>query len=221
MEKLTIHYIPIEDVTPYSGNPRSHSGEQINALVKSMQTLDVRKPIEVDEKYVIICGHARYEAFQQMELEEIPVIIHEDLSEAQKKLYRVKDNELALMSEWDYSLLNVELEDIRIELPEVDVVDLALEVSNHLDGLQLDDWEAAEEEPEEGELPIDDEEDSELGDDGRDTIIVIGEYKIPIGYETFEVWMEDLRQESGFGKQEVIDELLRRLGLEHHDVKVS
>ncbi len=112
--KLNILYIPTSDIIPYKNNPRRHSREQIESIKQSVEKLGNRKPIEIDENNVIICGHGRYEAYKALGMESVPVIIHSDLTESEKKQYRIADNELALKSEWDVEILKIEMADIDI-----------------------------------------------------------------------------------------------------------
>lgn len=114
--KLEIKYIPIESIKPYENNPKIHSREQIEAIKESVNKLGNRKPIEIDENNIIICGHGRLEAYQIIGLKEVPVIIHSDMTENQKKAYRIADNELASRSEWDFKALNIEIKDLDFEI---------------------------------------------------------------------------------------------------------
>lgn len=108
-KKLEIIYIDIEDIKPYEKNPRIHSSGQIEKLKKIIKTLKIRKPIEVDENNIILCGHARYTAFKQLKIKKIPCIIHSDLSEQEKKTYRIIDNQISDESIWDKNILSEEI----------------------------------------------------------------------------------------------------------------
>lgn len=126
--ELDIKYIPIENIKPYENNPRRHSREQIEAIKESVSKLGNRKPIELDENNIIICGHGRLEAYKMIGLKEVPVIIHSDMTEDQKKAYRIADNELALRSEWDFEALNIELKDLDFSfINDLKIKDILLE----------------------------------------------------------------------------------------------
>jgi len=109
---LKIILKPINDIITYQNNPRMHSRDQISAIKKSVEILGNRKPIEIDENNVIIAGHGRLEAYKELEMKEVPVIIHSDMTEDEKKAYRIADNEIALKSNWDFELLALEIESI-------------------------------------------------------------------------------------------------------------
>jgi len=63
----------------------------------------------VDGDGVIVCGHTRFKAAQQLELTKVPVHIAKDLTPEQVRAYRLADNRTAELAQWDRSLLEVEL----------------------------------------------------------------------------------------------------------------
>lgn len=120
---------PLARVKPYERNPRTHSDEQINLIAASMREDGVIAPIMVDEKDEILYGHGRRLAALKCGFETYPVIVARGYSEAQKKAIRIKDNQLALLAEWDSELMKLELGDLRLAdyelgrlgLPELDL----------------------------------------------------------------------------------------------------
>ena len=109
--QLIIEKRNINDIKPYENNPRIND-KAVEAVAKSLQEFGFRQPIVVDTNGVIICGHTRWQAAQQMELTEVPVHVADDLSAEQIKAYRLADNKTAELSEWDYDLLPVEISDL-------------------------------------------------------------------------------------------------------------
>ena len=69
-------------------------------------------PIVIDKNGVIVAGHTRYKASKKLGLEEVPCIVADDLNEEQIKAFRLADNKVAEKSEWNFDLLDEELEDI-------------------------------------------------------------------------------------------------------------
>ena len=63
----------------------------------------------MDTKAGIIAGHGRLLAARKLGLTEVPVIVLDHLSEAQKRAYIIADNQLALNAGWDDDLLRVEI----------------------------------------------------------------------------------------------------------------
>ena len=70
-------------------------------------------PVLIDEKNNIIAGHARVEAARRLGMAEVPCIVLDGLTEAQKKAYLLADNKLALNAGWNEELLRAELLDLK------------------------------------------------------------------------------------------------------------
>lgn len=102
----------LEDIHPYENNPRIND-DAVAAVVASIREFGFRQPIVVDEDGVIIVGHTRFKAAQQLGLEKVPVHVAKDLTPAQIKAYRIADNQTATLAEWDYELLPIELADLQ------------------------------------------------------------------------------------------------------------
>lgn len=62
---------------------------------------------------VIICGHTRRMAALMLGLDEVPVIVADDLTDEQIRAYRLADNRVAELAEWDEQLLKEELAKIK------------------------------------------------------------------------------------------------------------
>lgn len=66
----------------------------------------------MDKDNVIIVGHTRYLAAQELGLTEAPVIVAGNLSDEQAKAYRLADNKTGELAGWDFEKLALELEQI-------------------------------------------------------------------------------------------------------------
>ena len=99
----------IERLIPWAKNPRTHSDAQVAQIAGSIEEFGFNNPILVDTKAGIIAGHGRLLAAQKLGLEEVPVIVLDHLSEAQKRAYIIADNQLALNAGWNEDLLREEL----------------------------------------------------------------------------------------------------------------
>src|SRR5258706_4919315 len=111
----------IDKLIPFARNPRTHSDAQIAQIAASIAEFGFNNPILVDTKAGIIAGHGRLLAARKLQLTEVPVIVLDHLTDAQKRAYVVADNRLALNAGWDEELLRVELaalqnEDFNLEL---------------------------------------------------------------------------------------------------------
>lgn len=100
---------PPEKLVPFDRNPRTHSPAQVAQIAASITEFGFNNPILVDSKAGIIAGHGRLLAAQKLQLKDVPVIVLDHLSEAQKRAYVVADNQIALNAGWDDQLLSAEL----------------------------------------------------------------------------------------------------------------
>lgn len=105
---MTIELRPIDQIKPYPGNPRVNDAA-VDGVAASLREFGFRQPIVVDGDGVIIVGHTRYKAAQKLGLQQVPVHVATDLTEAQVKAYRIADNATNELAEWNYDLLPIEL----------------------------------------------------------------------------------------------------------------
>ena len=94
---------------PYENNPRTHSEAQIDRLVRSLKEFGFTNPVLIDKNLNVVAGHGRLLAAEILNLEKVPTISLEHLTEDQRKAYVIADNQLALASGWDDDLLQSEL----------------------------------------------------------------------------------------------------------------
>ncbi|MFH1157618.1 MAG: site-specific DNA-methyltransferase [Pseudomonadota bacterium] len=100
---------PVDKLVPYARNPRTHSVEQVNQIAASIVEFGFLNPILVDTTAGIIAGHGRLQAAKQIGLAQVPVVVLDHLTEAQKRAYVIADNKLALNAGWDDELLRTEM----------------------------------------------------------------------------------------------------------------
>ncbi len=100
---------PVGKLVPYDKNPRTHSTEQVNQIAASIAEFGFLNPILVDTTAGIIAGHGRLQAAKQLGLAQVPVVVLDHLTEAQKRAYVIADNKLALNAGWDEDLLRSEM----------------------------------------------------------------------------------------------------------------
>lgn len=97
----------ISQIKVNPNNPRLIKDDKFEKLVKSIkefpEMLDIR-PIVVNSDMVILGGNMRFKACKEAGLKEIPVIIADNLSEAQQREFLIKDNVSG--GEWDTDQLN-------------------------------------------------------------------------------------------------------------------
>lgn len=109
-KKLQIKYVSPGTLSGYEKNARTHSPEQVTQISKSISEFGFTNPILVDEKNIIIAGHGRLAAAQQLELKQVPIIVLAGLTEVQRRAYILADNKIALNAGWDDRLLQEEMQ---------------------------------------------------------------------------------------------------------------
>lgn len=96
------------DLIPYERNPRVNDNA-VDKVANSIREFGFKSPIIIDEHNVIICGHTRLKAAKKLGLKEVPVIVARDLTDEQIKAYRLVDNKVSELAEWDTDLLETEM----------------------------------------------------------------------------------------------------------------
>jgi hypothetical protein len=102
----------VADLIPYAKNSRTHSKEQVAQIAASIKEWGFTNPVLIESDGGIIAGHGRVMAAQKLKLEEVPCVVAEGWTEAQKKAYVIADNKLALNAGWDESILSSELNEL-------------------------------------------------------------------------------------------------------------
>lgn len=101
----------LQEIKPYEKNPRKNDGA-VDAVANSISQFGFKVPVVIDRDNIIVCGHTRYKAAEKIGLKTVPCVVADDLTEEQIKAYRLADNKVGELAEWDIGLLNEELLDI-------------------------------------------------------------------------------------------------------------
>ena len=117
MDKLKIEYVNIDSIKPYENNAKQHPQEQIEQIKKSIEEFGNNDPIAVWNNEIVE-GHGRYEALKQLGEEKIPIIRLDNLTDEERKAYTLVHNKLTMNSDFDFSILDQELNDIDIDMGE-------------------------------------------------------------------------------------------------------
>jgi DNA modification methylase len=89
-----------------------HSKKQIRQIADSIRTFGWTNPVLIDAEGGIIAGHGRVEAAKLLGLDQVPTLLIDHLSEAQKRAYILADNKLAENAGWDLEILALELQSL-------------------------------------------------------------------------------------------------------------
>ncbi len=135
---MKIISIPINDVIPYDRNPR-HNDRAVDAVARSIEEFGFRQSIVVTEDYVIIAGHTRWKAALKLGLKTVPVHVASELTPEQIRAYRIADNKLGELADWDESLLAEELRELEALSMDLTLLGFTQEELDQLFGEKMQD----------------------------------------------------------------------------------
>lgn len=134
---MQIEYKDIKDLIEYENNPRKNENA-IKHVKRSIEQFGFKNPIIIDKNNVIVCGHTRFHAAKELNMNELPCIQVSDLNEEQIKSFRIVDNRTSEFSEWNFELLEQELK----ELDNIKPADIGFEeIKNAADFFESEDKE--------------------------------------------------------------------------------
>lgn len=139
MPKLSVTYLQTDQLVPYVGNAKEHPDWQVDQIANSISEFGFNDPIGVwhdpEGQTIILEGHGRLLAAQQLGMDEVPVLVLDHLSDEQRRAYvhvhnqttltsgfdmELLEQELASIDGYDWSDFGFELEDVLEDLPEYD-----------------------------------------------------------------------------------------------------
>lgn len=123
---LKIEHVGIKEIVPYENNPRVNDGA-VQYVKKSILEFGFKRPLIVDEDFVLLAGHTRLKALLELREErvwetregfewlkegKIPAVVRKGLTEAQKRAFRIADNRASELTLFDFEKVNIELKDL-------------------------------------------------------------------------------------------------------------
>jgi len=163
MKNINIVYKKIDELKPYKNNPRKND-KAVKAVADSIKEFGFKVPIILDSNMEIIAGHTRLKAAIKLKYKEVPCIIADDLTPDQVRAFRLVDNKVGELAEWDIDLLNIELSEIELDLTPFD-----FKIEKTVNDIEEDEFEVV--------LP--DEPKSKKGD-----IYILGNHRLMCGDST-------------------------------------
>ncbi len=165
------------DLVEYARNPRKNDAE-VDKMVGCIKEFGFRIPIVAKSDGTVVDGHLRLKAARKLGLTEVPVVIADDLSEAQIKAFRLIANQSANWAEWNEELLKLELEELKemnfdLELTGFDLDEISEILKNDVEEKAS---ESNEEEPQKEVKIV-----SKLGD-----LWILGNHRLLCGNSTSE-----------------------------------
>lgn len=100
-----------KELIPYANNPRENDGA-VDAVAASIKEFGFKVPVIIDKDNVIVAGHTRIKAAGKLGIDKVPCIIADDLSDEQIKAFRLADNKVGELAQWDFSKLEEELKEL-------------------------------------------------------------------------------------------------------------
>jgi len=111
MPELTLQHWPIDRLVEYARNPRKND-EAVDRMCGAIREFGFRIPIVARSDGAVVDGHLRLKAARKLGLSQVPVVLADELSEAQIKAFRLLANRSATWAEWDEELLRLELSEL-------------------------------------------------------------------------------------------------------------
>lgn len=108
----TVEWMPVKDLIPYDRNAKLHDN-MIAYLKNTIKRVKFRTPIYIDSNNVIIAGHARRLAAIELGMTKVPVIRVTDMTEDEIRMWRLEDNRLTELSDYDLPTLGLEVKELK------------------------------------------------------------------------------------------------------------
>lgn len=137
---LKIEYLPIEEIKPYAGNAKLHPAEQIEQIKNSIKEFGFDDPIAIWNGEIVE-GHGRYIAAQELDIDTVPIIRLDHLTDAQRRAYNIAHNKLTMNSGFNFDLLQLELESLELDMTdfgftEAEILELTVDDSDVSGGVK-------------------------------------------------------------------------------------
>ena len=112
---MKIIELPVKDIIPYERNPRKND-KAVDAVAESIKQFGFKVPCVVDSNHVLVTGHTRVKACKKLGIKTVPCVVADDLTEDQIKAFRLADNKVSELADWDTDLLSKELIDVSLDM---------------------------------------------------------------------------------------------------------
>lgn len=126
---MNVKSVKISEVKQNPNNPRTIRDDKFTKLVASIKAfpemLNIR-PIVVNNDMVVLGGNMRLKACREAGLKQVPIIVADELTEAQQREFIIKDNVSG--GEWDWSTLTNEWNTEQLEEWGLDIPQFASDV---------------------------------------------------------------------------------------------
>lgn len=133
--QLTVEMVPTDELVMYEGNAKLHPSEQVDQIAASIEEFNFADPIaawhDKDGNAVIVEGHGRLMAAKKLGIEQLPVIYLDYLTDEQRRAYTLVHNKLTMNSDFDFEILQNELDSIF----DIDMGDFGFDVQSAIEDM--------------------------------------------------------------------------------------
>jgi 16S rRNA G966 N2-methylase RsmD len=106
-----LQYWQTDSLIEYARNPRKND-QAVGRVAAAIREFGFRVPIVAKSDGTIVDGHLRLKAAKKLGMAEVPILLADDMTEAQIKAFRISVNKMAELAEWDNELLKLEFDDL-------------------------------------------------------------------------------------------------------------
>ncbi len=111
--RIAVRWLPVEALEPDPRNARLHPAGQVRRIADSIEAFGFNVPVLIDSQNRVVAGHGRVLAARRLALSEIPTIVLDHLSEAERRAFMIADNRLPELASWDEKRLGEQLEELK------------------------------------------------------------------------------------------------------------
>ena len=106
-----LEYWPVSDLIEYARNPRKND-HAVDKVAAAIREFGFRVPVLAKSDKTVVDGHLRLKAAKKLGLETVPVMLYDDMTDAQIKAFRISVNRVAEFAEWDDDMLRIEFAEL-------------------------------------------------------------------------------------------------------------
>lgn len=210
--KLKLEYVDINDIVPYEWNARDNA-KAVAAVKASIKTFGFIIPIVIDDDNVLAAGHTRTEAAKELGMDEVPAVRASHLTEEQIKAFRLIDNKVASIADWDFNLLAAEMQELE-GLFDMTDFGWSTQELDCLSSMVADDCLTTSGLGTGGQRDAADAESNPAGRRAPTRArFVLGELCFFEDANLYRAWVQGLRELHNFDEELIAEDLKRRLGI--------
>ena len=129
MPKLTVEQCATADLVPYANNAKIHTNEQLTQIENSIKEFGFNDPVAVwqneNDELEIIEGHGRVLAAKNLQIDTLPIIRLDHLTDEQRRAYTHIHNQLTLNTGWDFETLDFDLDALDFDFSDFGFSDIS------------------------------------------------------------------------------------------------